>query len=132
MCRVFVFFCVCRHKFSMHLGKVYVFILLVILCMHYLLFSQHINLFQPVFSRLLFVCCFDLYFLSEIFLSCLVILVICSYLRAVPHKAGKKLWSLGESCHLWASFRFTEKWSRKYRGSHMPPFAHYNLSFPYY
>lgn len=39
---------------------------------------------------------------SEMFLCCLVIPVVCCYLRAVSHKADKKLWSRGEACHLWA------------------------------
>lgn len=59
------------------------------------------TLFSPdCFS---FVCLFrSLSSESEIFLSCLVILVVWSYLRAMPHKSDKKLWSRGEACHLGA------------------------------
>lgn len=64
------------------------------------------HIFLPAvsdFSRLLFICLFlSLSSVSEVFLSCLVILVVWSSLRAMPHKADKKLWFHGEACHLWA------------------------------
>lgn len=110
--------CRCGPKFSISLSEAYVFIATCYILYIYSLpsvniFMKCLNTFLSLKSLyfLQFFVCFGHCLLCLRCSSVLVILSICSYLRRVPQKAGKKFWSHGRAYHLWTiSLRNTHCW----------------------